>query len=653
MCCRSWPTSPTTKAAEEALRESEHKYRLLFELESDALFLIDNDSKRILEANPAAERLYGYSRDELLTLRNVDLSAEPEDTTRATHKALTLVPVRRHRKKDGSVFTVEITATHLLWRGRKAHIAAIRDITARQQAEKALAYSEALYKAMFEHMSSGVAVYEAVQDGSDFVFKDMNRTSERLSGRTREESIGRGIREVFPGVAAMGLLDVFRRVWRSGLPEHHPTCLYQDSRLCRWFENHVYKLPSGEVVAVYDDVTERRQAEEDLRQAKEAAEAANRAKSAFLATMSHEIRTPLNGVLGMLQLLGLTRLEDAQADYVRTALSAGRGLLGILNDVLDLSRIEAGRLEMEEAEFSLAETLKPVEDMFRDQAAHRGLTFRFAVRPDVPERLLGDAGRIRQILFNLVGNAVKFTEHGGVRLEVSREADPDPHRVRLLFLVADTGVGIPEDKMKDIFQPFTQVDGSTTRKHHGTGLGLSIVDRLVRFLGGGLTMESNAGAGTTACVRLDFPLPPAGQGRGTPDVRPGPSGRAQAPRLTVLVAEDEAVNQLFLLRALAVLGHDAEVAGNGEAALEALRRRRFDVVLMDIHMPEMDGLEATTRIRAEAGGATDSAVPVVALTAHAMEGDRERFLAAGMDDYLSKPVDMQELDAVLQRAARP
>ncbi|KAF5049098.1 Sensor histidine kinase RcsC [anaerobic digester metagenome] len=377
----------------------------------------------------------------------------------------------------------------------------------------------------------------------------------------------------------------------------------------------------------------------DLARARQEAEASNRAKSEFLANMSHEIRTPLNGILGMLQLLSRTHLDEDQKNSVFTAIRSSRRLTQLLNDILDLSRIEAGKMQLETAEFHFADLRDSVRDLFAISAKAKGLELSFEIDDAIPAHVVGDEGRLRQILFNLVGNAVKFTSRGSIRISARREDGRDGMTV--VFSVADTGVGIPRERQNDIFHPFTQVDGSSVRSHGGVGLGLAIVKRLVDMLGGRITLQSAPGRGTT--IEVAVPLETGGRVRPEREEAPVPPVHGRR----ILVAEDDRVNQLALTRMLAKLGHVPTVADNGRAALDILQRESFDCVLMDIQMPVMDGLEATRRIRARVHPDIPADIPVVALTGHAMAGDRERFLAEGMTAYLSKPVDMDALARVI------
>jgi len=420
------------------------------------------------------------------------------------------------------------------------------------------------------------------------------------------------------------------------------------------YSSHVMQETASGLKLMYCvdvDLTEIKRIHDRLVRAKEEAEAANYAKSEFLANMSHEIRTPLNGIQGMLTLLQATELSAVQQEYAQAGAESAVRLNRLLSDILDLSRVEAGKMTVENELFNLPYLVRHLKDVFRLVCEESGLPLVINVEDAVPMNVMGDSARLQQILTNLVGNGLKYTDSGEVRVDVSLMPPMGEDGHRILFIVSDTGIGIAPDLLESLFEPFTQGSQGYSRQYQGAGLGLSICKRLADLMGGTLAVESDLDHGTCVYVALPFGEEVLAEG-GELAKRDTETVVATTVRLNVLLAEDDRVNSMVGQRMLEKVGCSVSVVSSGRQAIEMLRHGDFSAVFMDVQMPEMDGVQATRAIREGHAGEAHRNIPIFALTAYTMAGDRERFLEAGMDGHVPKPVEMDDLLRVLRLVLR-
>ena len=777
------------EAAVGAVSESEMRKSAIMESSLDAIVTM-TETGDIIDFNLAAEKLFGYARADVVGQELATLILPP-DRREGHRKGLARYVQNREStmlgrrlelmamKADGSEFPVEIAMSALPVNGRLIFTSHIRDISELRHNESTLRDQLRFTQELLD--VSPAPIFFKDNNG---VYLAVNRAWETFSGQKRDDVVGRSSSTLMNAEQDSLQRRMEEELMRNSADVRHEMTVQRADGARREVMFHMACFRRrdnsvGGIIGSITDITEMKEAGQQIRAAKDAAEDASRAKNEFLANMSHEIRTPMNGVLGMTRLALGTALNPEQREYLQIVQSSAASLLRLIDDVLDFSKIEAGRLSMEEAPFRVAPTCSDVMRMLAIEAQEKGVELLLSIEPDIPAVTIGDSTRLRQVLVNLVGNAVKFTDHGEVELRVTPDGDSHVH-----FAVRDTGPGIAREKQRVIFEAFLQADNSTTRRYGGTGLGLAISARLVSMMGGRLEVSSSVGVGSVfsfslplaqpvnqsperqslpascralvvashrgvregvagmltdwawevdsegsaerdhclqltmaraaqgkafdwyfidgtparndgwtlaGALRQRYPeakvlmlLPVTGPGSETSRIKSlGLSGFVRKPvlfseladsvqritdgrdedtavgaylqpptapmrRASLLVAEDHPVNQALARVLLEDLGHRVTMVSDGQQALQALKRERFELILMDVQMPVMGGMEATIKVR-ELEMMTGTRVPIIALTAHAMEGDRKRFLAAGMDDYLSKPIDPQALHAILQR----
>ncbi|MEW6323392.1 MAG: PAS domain-containing protein [Acidobacteriota bacterium] len=642
-------------AREEGLRETlahATQFRHVFEISTVLGAVADFDGCLEL-VSPGWRTVMGYAPDRLVGARLLEL-VHPDDATETAEHLLSLMTSglegrtfeARFRCRDGSY-------RWLFWNmgvdpaQRRMHGVA-HDVTERRLMDQALRASEERLRALTGQVPG--CIYQFRQ---------------RHDGRGEFTYLSDGLTAIF-GVEPEDVYADQGLLWSFIVPQDvegvQASLAAATAALQPWMHDFHIALPSGETKGIHGhahphrtddgtiewsglltDVTELRRQEAELIRTREAALEASREKSRFLANMSHEIRTPMNGIIGMASLALSTPLSGEQREYLESVRTSAESLLGIINDILDISKIEARRMVIDAAPFGLRAMIDEAVTMSRPRALEKHLALDIRVDADMPARVVGDAVRVGQVVRNLVSNAVKFTDEGGVHIRVSREG---PGRVRIS--VADSGPGIPPDQQAAIFEPFCQGDGSATRRFGGTGLGLSISRELVQLMQGALWVESEAGRGATFHCVLPLPDAPEEPAASLPPA-PQPPAADEPLALHVLLVEDNPINSRVASRMLTRSGCTYDLAEDGLTALQMALENRYDVILMDLQMPGMDGLEVTRRIRAAEAG-TAAHRRIVALTANAMKGDEDRCAEAGMDGYLSKPITIESLVREIRRA---
>ncbi|WP_405079042.1 PAS domain S-box protein [Paenibacillus chitinolyticus] len=658
------------KKADQQLQESEQRYKSLFDHNPAAVYSMNLDGD-YLTANKNLQKITGFTLEELIGMYWGPIVA-PKDLPKTLHHFelakqgfpqsydLTLI------HKDGHPVEINSTNIPIIVDNEVVGVYGITiDITERQRYLAQIEKLSSEYTLILNSVTEGIF---GVDSSGNAMF--INPAGAEMLGFVPEELIGKpylGMLQNTFGTPAQQSADeqVIYRAIREGRPYRNKEAVFWRKDGSSFLADyHVTPLiDNGELrgaVVVFKDIT----GEKEIIRAKESAEKADQAKSEFLAIMSHEIRTPMNGIIGMADLLAETELSEEQQSYTDIILQSSYALLRILNEILDFSKIEAGKMVVNHEPFDVRSVLDQVVELFHPKAAERGIRLTYELDGGIPATLIGDEGILRQIIVNLVGNAIKFTEKDGhVSLSAKLEKMPGRSDAVLQFFVRDTGIGIPADKQSQLFQSFSQLHPTINRKYGGTGLGLAICKKLVELLGGAIGVDSQVNVGSTFHFVLPFELPsespaPYSAPEKTQRSKPAPasslvsgrdSGALSPPKfgpMKLLVADDNPVNRLLLITLLKKLGYEADYAENGAEALRAVRSDDYDMVFMDLQMPELDGFETTAAIRRLKGGASRPAI--VAVTAFAQKEDMQMCLASGMNDFISKPVFAPEVERVLK-----
>jgi PAS domain S-box-containing protein len=664
----------------DALARSERRLQNLFDGIDDAIFVFDPEGE-ILDCNKACQNLLGYKRPELLKMHCHDIEA-PEYKDICKERLKTQIHSNRvffeseYIKANGERLYVEANITAIEYGSGKAILCVARDITDNKETKAALKNSEEKYSLIINNVIEGIAMLNPAG-----IITFINPMGAKLLSNENQELVGKSYFDLVHESSLSNARTCFSHHLRGEAVSYDIQLKnpYSQPSWIRISATPVSKSQFSGILFMINDITERKHTEEVLKKSRQEtekmnselkravdkaqqmtveAQIANQSKTNFLTNMSHELRTPLNSIVGLSSLMFDSKeLPDDHHDSIRTIQTSAESLLKIINDILDYSVMDSGHLMLNKEVFDLNESIEQLRISIGSKVRAKNLIFDVVLDPKLPHKVISDWSRIRQILTNVLENAVKFTTHGYVNLHIEVTKDHLPTDA-LLFQIKDSGIGIPLEVQPRIFDAFTQADESITRRFGGTGLGLAIVKRLIQLLDGDIKVVSSLQQGTLVSIWIPFePIETSAH----PSVifqdqrletQPDEAfallkAERQKIKQSILLVEDNLINQKVAVKILEKLGYTTAVAGNGKLALEALRKAHFDLVLMDVQMPEMDGMEATRQIRQLDSGVRNNAIPIIALTAHAMKGDREKCLDCGMDDYLSKPIQPTRLSEMI------
>ncbi|MBM4054109.1 MAG: PAS domain S-box protein [Planctomycetes bacterium] len=637
----------------EEIEKNPSKMVAIIDSAADGIIVI-NHHGTIEIFNKASEKLFGYQKKEVIGKNINILMPEPYRSKHDEYlahylktgikKVLATGGEFTGKRKDGTLFPIDLAISETRNGNQYTFTAIVRDVTTRfRTLSHAMNQSSA---AIFLTNPSGIIEYT-------------NHKFLQLTGYSSAEISGKHTRILKSGLTSP---EVYKDLWKaitSGNVWMGDLCNKKKNGELYWISTSIspIKNQSGEIIyfsSIAEDITLRKHAEEELQKAKEAAESATIAKSEFLARMSHEIRTPMNAIIGMTELALDTELTEEQRRYLTTIKSSSDSLLMLINDILDLSKIESGFMEIDFIHFSPKKIIENIIETMKFRAVAKGITLTYAIENNcLPDILIGDPNRLRQILMNLIDNAIKFTEKGSVLLSIKPHTNHDccspGHVFEVHFMVSDTGIGISKTHQKNLFEKFSQADTSITRKYGGTGLGLSISKSLVEMMGGKIWIESEKDKGSCFHFTVPFHVPKNRENTKYFSSDPKKTPHFEKSHVKLLLVEDNTDNQYLAKTILEKAGYAVDIAANGKLAVEALQKIHYDLILMDIEMPELDGFSAAKEIRIREQNQGLTHIPIIALTAHALKGIREKCLEHGMDDCITKPMKKNTLLQIIHK----